>query len=225
MGNYKRISKVIGIYISLCLLLSCSGNTKKYNDLQIEPDDLDSLYNEMQKEKQKLVEKSIIQWKTINDITKKLADISNQMPSMRYNAESGYSKMTQADQIDRHLSAIENELQKARSGELDNEQLVATIKNLQLIVKSQQKEISVLRTVNNAWVAFNKNDYEKAYSLFMASDDESSKRNGGRAFQNKALKLIAARNGECDDIAKSFLLQAQKLNNSQEIRDLISKYK
>ena len=224
MGIYKRISNVIGIYISLCFLLSCGGNTEKYNDLQRQHEELKSRYKEMASDKQAFVEKSRKQSQTISDITYRLAVISKEMPSMRYNAESGYLKMSQVEQINNQLSAIDKELQKARSDELENEQLVATIKNLQSIVKSQQGEITVLQTVNNAWVAFNANDYAKAYSLFLSSD-ESSKKAGAQAFQNKALRLIAARNGECDNTAKFFLLKAQELNNTQEIRDLINKCK
>jgi predicted nuclease with TOPRIM domain len=213
MGIYKRISKVIGIYISLCLILSCSENTKKYDDLK-------SRYDEMARDKQEFVEKSRKQLQMINDITNKLAVISKEMPSMRYNPEIGYSKMRQIDQINNQLSSIDEELKKARSGELENDKF---IENLQLIVKSQKEEITILRTVNNAWVAFNANDFTKAHSLFKSSD-ESSQWEGARAFLNKALQLIAARNGECDNTAKSFLLKSKELHDSQEVRDLINKY-
>ena len=230
MGIYKRISNVIGIYISVCFFLSCSGNTdlKRENaELINRNKELQSRYEEMASDKQAFVEKSRKQSQTISDITSKLAVISKEMPTMRYNAERGYLKMSQVEQINDYLFAIDKELQKARSGELDNEQL-AIVKNLQSIVKLQQGEITVLRTANNAWVAFNAasnvRDYEKAYSQFLLSD-ESTKREGSRAFLNKALQLIAARNGECDNTAKTFLLRAKELNNTQEIRDLINKCK
>ena len=227
MGIYKRINNVIGIYIFVCFFLSCSGNTTKYDDLKRQHEELKSRYEEMASDKQAFVEKSRKQLQTIGDITSKLAVISKEMPSIRYDAERGYLKMSQVEQINNYLSAIDQELQKARSGELDNEQL-ATINNLQSIVKSQQGEITILRTANNAWVAFNAasnvRDYEKAHSQFLSSD-ESTKREGSRAFLNKALQLIAARNGECDNTAKSFLRQAQELNDTQEIRDLLSKCK
>ncbi|MCL2072675.1 MAG: hypothetical protein FWH18_02040 [Marinilabiliaceae bacterium] len=226
MGIYKSISKVIGIYISVFFLLSCSGNTNKYDDLKRQLEDLQRENEELAEvasDLQAFVEKSSQQSQTINEITNRLADISEKMYPLRYSAEIGSLKMKQVDQINFLLSEIEKDLQKARSGEFNNEQL-AIIKNLQSIVKSQQREITILRTVNNAWVAFNANDYSKAYSLFLSSD-ESSKREGARAFQNKALQLIAARNGECDNTAKSFLLKAKELNNTQEIRDLINRYK
>ena len=227
MGIYKRISNVIGICISLCLLLSCNGNTdlqRQIEKLKVENEELNRHNEEIARDKQAFVKKSREQLQTIDDITFRLAAISKEMPSMRYNAESGYLKISQVDQIKNQLSAIDKELQKARRDESNNKELIATIENLQSIVKSQQGEITILRTVNNAWVAFNANDYAKAHSLFQSSD-ESSKREGARAFQNKALKLIAARNGECDNIAKSFLLKAKELNNSQEIKDLINKCK
>ena len=225
MGIYKKIINVIKIYILVCFLLSCSGNTKTYDDLQRQYEELKSENVDLKNENadlQVFVVKSREQRQTINKITERLAVISKKIPDLRYNAERGSLKMSQVEQIINYLFAIDEELQEARSGELDKEQL-ATIKNLQSIVKLQQGEITVLRTSNNAWVAFNANDYTKAYSLFQSSD-ESSKREGARAFLNKALQLIAARNGECDNTAKSFLLKAKELNNTQEIRDLINKY-
>jgi hypothetical protein len=216
MGIYKRIGKIIGIYIPICILsISCGENTK---DLRAKYNDLETRYNEMANDKQFYVEKSDQKLREIDAITSKLASISREIPLARYNAELGYMKMSQAQKIESYLSSIDKELNEARTGE-SNKGTLGIIKNLQLIVDAQKKEIAVLRTVNSAWVAFNENDYEKAFSLFLSSD-ESSKREGSMAFLNKA-NALKFRLG-CDAVyVKPLLLKAQKLNNTQEIREII----
>ncbi|MDR2563133.1 MAG: OmpH family outer membrane protein [Prevotellaceae bacterium] len=213
MGIYKRITKIVGIYIPLCVFFAgCGENT---NELRAKYENLEKKYNEMQSDKQFYVEKSDKKMREIDAITAKLASVSNSISFAR-NAE-GNTQKQQAEKIADYISSIENELDKARKGEASKETL-GIIKNLQSIVNAQKKEIDVLRTVNSAWLAFNKNDYEEAFSLFLSSD-ESSKREGSAAFLNTAI-ILKSKIG-CDDFVKKLLLKAQKLNNTTEIREII----
>jgi hypothetical protein len=227
MGTYKIISNVIGIYISICFLLSCGGNIEKCDALQRQYEDSLSYYKEKVDDMQEFRTQSRKRAEDIDEITQSLAYISGAIFPGKHGTDGVYFLPTQIDKIRHYIKDVDMKLKNAKKEYKkynDLEKKYNELNNLASIATSLKENFILLEKVNNAWIAFNKTSYTEAYSLFLLSD-ESGKREGSRAFLNKALLLIAARNGECDATAKTFLLQAQKLNDTQEIRDLINKCK
>jgi len=236
MDIRRCFTLVIWICIPVCF---CFG--QKNVDWQKKYEDAQRRYNETVP----FVEKSNKQDSTISDILSRLQKISQKPLPIRINPEGINSPMYKEEQIDFYLSDLstvnndlqkaKNDLQKAKSEmqkarSANKEQLATIEKQLEIIeefqsiVKLQQEEITVLRTVNSAWVAFNKNEYDNAYSLFLSSN-ESGKKAGSQLFLNKAKQLMNDLNGKFDSRVKKLLIYAQNLDNTQEIRDLINKYR
>jgi hypothetical protein len=89
--------------------------------------------------------------------------------------------------------------------------------------EDEQKRQQQALALNTAEKMFRAGDYNEALKNYELAG-EAGKSVGYDAFKNKAVELISLLD-ECDSNTKALLLKAQQLNDTQEIRNLLSKCK
>ena len=136
-------------------------------------------------------------------IEKKIADCDRNIKAQ----EDEQLKQEETKEKERRL---QQETQKRQQEEDEKQQL------------SQEKDMQIKETLSQANSAFNSGKYAQAFDLYKKAKELGSNDNTGYAkFKQKAMELFGI-SGECDANIKKLLGYAQALNNTSEIRQLLS---
>ena len=135
------IHKIIISYFCIFILVSC-GNTVS----QEQYDDLLKEHTELKQAVEDIKASNVQQAVTINQTLEELASISETTMMIRSDVESGKAKLSQAENISLHLSAIKKKLNTLEKDVKDDRYKIM-VKNLRTMVKEKEIEISNLKNL------------------------------------------------------------------------------
>lgn len=153
MGNFK-INMVV-VLITMWGVISCSEkNAEMVTEVKTmvskaKYDAMVSEYQELNRHQERIINDNLEKGKIINQIVGELRNIAGTTRSLRINIENGTGRLTQAEEIDKHLKQLKKQLEQMHLKDNANQELIKTIENLKNLVEEKELEIIDLKNEIN----------------------------------------------------------------------------
>lgn len=134
--------KIMTAILALALLAACSdGNSVPKTDY----DDLKKEYEELRERHDKTRGNYMEQSRQMDDILSELSAISGRTNSLRLDLENGTARITEAEQIQNHITGIKEKIETLTRLAADDKSGKKMVETLKKVIDEKEQEISVLK--------------------------------------------------------------------------------